>query len=128
VETARLPLDGKVPIFRAGGQVLVHHTLHTQLPNPLTKGTAYSLGRERIAAVTVRTATGARVSGALYTVDFDGGDIVFPVGSDLTGLAQPFDVEHRIEDELLALSADISGKITLVAGLTHDYPAGSSSL
>lgn len=126
VETARLPLDGKVPIFRAGGQVLVHHTLHTQLPNPLTKGTAYSLGRERIAAATVRTATGARVSGALYTVDFDGGEIVFPVGSDLTGLAQPFDVEHRIEDELLALSADISGKISLVAGLTHDYPAGES--
>lgn len=126
IETARLPLDGKVPIFRAGGQVLVHHTLHTQLPNPLTKGTAYSLGRERIAAATVRTATGARVSGALYTVDFSAGEIVFPVGSDLTGLAQPFDVEHRIEDELLALSADISGKISLVAGLTHDYPAGSS--
>lgn len=126
VDTARLPLDGKVPIYRAGGHVLVHHTLTTQLPNPLTKGTAYSLGRERIAAVTVRTAAGVRVSGALYTVNFNAGEITFPTGSDLTGLAQPFAVEHRIEDEILTLSADISGKLTLVSGLTHNYPAGTS--
>jgi len=126
VETARLPLDGKVPIYRAGGQVLVHNTLPTTLPNPLTKGTVYDLGRERIAAVTVRTVGGVRVSGALYEVDFNAGTIVFPVGSDITGLDQPFTVEHRIEDELMALSADISGKINLVAALTHDYPAGTS--
>jgi hypothetical protein len=126
VETARLPLDGKVPIYRAGGQVLVHNTLTTALPNPLTKGTTYSLGRERIAAVTVRTLGGVRVSGALYEVDFNAGTIVFPVPSDLTGLDQPFAVEHRIEDELMALSADISGQIALVAALTHDYPAGTS--
>jgi hypothetical protein len=126
VETARLPLDGKVPIYRAGGQVLVHNTLPTTLPNPLTKGTVYDLGRERIAAVTVRTVGGVRVSGALYEVDFNAGTIVFPVGSDITGLDQPFTVEHRIEDELMALSADISGKINLVAALMHDYPAGTS--
>lgn len=126
LETARLPLDGKVPIYRAGGQVLVHNTLTTQLPNPLTKGTVYDLGRERIAAVLVRTATGAKVSGALYEVDFDAGTLVVPTGSDLTGLAQPFTVHHRIEDELMVLRADISGQLDLVAGLTHDYPADTS--
>lgn len=126
LETARLPLDGKVPIYRAGGQVLVHNTLTTQLPNPLTKGTVYDLGRERIAAVLVRTATGAKVSGTLYEVDFSAGTLVVPTGSDLTGLAQPFTVHHRIEDELMVLRADISGQLDLVAGLTHDYPADTS--
>ena len=126
LETARLPLDGKVPIYRAGGQVIVHNTLTTTLPNPLTKGTAYSLGRERIAAAVVRTVAGVKVPASLYTVDFNTGHITFPVPSDLTGLDQPFTVHHRIEDELMLLRADISGKLDLVAGLTHDYPAGTS--
>lgn len=126
LNTVRLPLDGKVPIFRAGGQVVVHNTLTTALPNPLTLGTAYDLGRERIAAVWVRTAAGVRVPGDKYTVDFNAGEITFPVGTDLTGLDQPFTVHHRIEDELLVMRADISGRIDLVSGLTHNYPAGTS--
>ncbi|MDO8903963.1 hypothetical protein [Hydrogenophaga sp.] len=126
LSTARLPIDGKVPIFRSGGQVIVHNTLTTALPNPLTKGTAYSLGRERIAAVNVRTAAGVRVPGALYTVDFDAGEITVPVESDITGYDQPFTVHHRIEDELLCARADISGALDLVAGLTHNYPADTS--
>ena len=127
ISTTRLPIDGRVPIYRAGGQVVVHNTLTTALPNPLTKGTVYDLGRERIAAVTVRTAAGVRVSGALYEVDFDAGTIVVPVESDLTGLDQPFTVHHRIEDELMVLRADISGKLDLVGnGLTHAYPADTS--
>ena len=126
LDTARLPLDGQVPIYRAGGQVIVHNTLTTTLPNPLVKDTAYSLGRERVAAVTVRTLTGAKVPGALYTVNFDTGHVTFPLASDLTGLDQPFTIEHRIEDELMVLSADISGQLALVAALTHAYPAGTS--
>ncbi|MFN3493833.1 MAG: hypothetical protein ACK40L_04940 [Hydrogenophaga sp.] len=126
LSTARLPVDGKVPIFRSGGQVIVHNTLTTALPNPLTKGVAYSLGRERIAAVVVRTVAGVRVPGALYTVDFDAGEITVPVPSDITGYDQPFTVHHRIEDELLCARADISGQLDLVAGLTHNYPADTS--
>lgn len=126
LSTARLPVDGKVPIFRSGGQVIVHNTLTTALPNPLTKDLAYSLGRERIAAVVVRTVAGVRVPAALYTVDFDAGEITFPLASDLTGYDQPFTVHHRIEDELLCARADISGALDLVAGLTHNYPAETS--
>lgn len=126
LETARLPLDGKVPIYRAGGQVLVHNTLTTDLPNPLVKDTAYSLGRQRIANVVVRGFDGVKISSALYTMDFDLGEITFPLASDLTGLVQPFKVYHRIEDELMVLRADISGRLDLIAGLTHDYPADTS--
>lgn len=126
LDTARLPLDGKVPGYHKGGQVIVHNTLTTALPNPLTKDVAYTLGRERIAAVTVRTLTGAKVSGALYSINFDTGFITFPLASDLTGLDQPFTVHHRIEDVLLVTEVDISGEIALVTGLTHDYPANTS--
>lgn len=126
LETARLPLDGKVPIFRQGGIVILHNTQPYSLPNPLTKGTDYSVGRVRVAAMKVKTATGATVSSTLYTTDLDAGTITFPVGSDLTGLAQPFTVDHRIEDMMLCSVADISGKLTFTRAITHDYPAGTS--
>lgn len=126
IKTTRLPLDGRVPIYRAGGQVVVHNTLTTALPNPITLGTAYSLGRQRIAAVTVRTVAGVKVPGDRYEVNFNTGEITFPIGTVLTGFDPPFSVEHRIEDELLVLRADISGRLDLVAGLTHAYPAETS--
>lgn len=126
LETARLPLDGKVPIFRSGGVVVVHNTQTLVLPNPLVKGTAYALGRTRIASVRVKTVTGATVSGLLYTTALDTGSITFPVASDLTGLAQPFSVEHRIEDMMLTSAADISGKLSFTRALTHAFPANTS--
>jgi hypothetical protein len=126
LETARLPLDGRVPMYRPGGQVIVHNTLATTLPNPVVRNNAYSLGRQRIAAVVVRTVAGVKVPGSRYEVDFNLGTITFPVAADLTGFDQPFTVHHRIEDELMVLRADISGRLDLVSGLTHDYPANTS--
>lgn len=126
LETARLPLDGKVPIFRPGGLVIVHNTQTYNLPNPLVKDTVYNVGRERIAYMRVKTATGATVSSTLYTADYDAGTLVFPLASDLAGLAQPFSVEHRIEDMVLCSIADISGKLTFTRALTHVFPANTS--
>lgn len=126
LDTARLPLDGKVPGYRKGGQVIVHNTLTTALPSVPTRDFAYSLGRQRIAAVHVRSASGVRVPGTRYVVDFDLGTITIPTAADLTGIDQPMTVHHRIEDVLLVTEVDISGRLSLVSGLTHDYPAGSS--
>lgn len=124
--TSRLPIDGKVEVFFPGGLVLVHHTATTVLPNPIVKGTVYSLGRQRLAAVRGRTAAGAAVDGALYQVDLNAGEISFPIESDLTGLAQPFTVHHRIEDLVLVSEADLSGQLKLTRSLTHDFPALTS--
>ncbi|MEP6587136.1 MAG: hypothetical protein ABJA84_00060 [Polaromonas sp.] len=126
LETARLPLDGRVPIYRSGDIQVVHNTQSYALPNPLVKGTVYDVGRVRVAAMKVKTATGATVDTTKYTADLDAGTITFPVESDLTGLAQPFAVEHRIEDLVVCSVADISGKLTFTRSLTHDYPANTS--
>jgi hypothetical protein len=106
--------------------VIVHNTLTTALPNPVVLGTVYSLGRQRVAAVVVRTTAGVKVPGDRYTVDFNLGTITFPIGTVLAGFDQPFTVHHRIEDELMVLRADISGRLDLVSGLTHNFPAGTS--
>ena len=126
IETARLPLDGRVPIFRKADLMVVHNTQTYTLPNPLVKGQVYSVGRSRIAAMKVKTATGVTADTTKYTTELDAGTIIFPVDADLTGLVQPFTVEHRIEDFVLCSAADISGKLTLTRSLTHNFPAGSS--
>lgn len=126
IETARLPLDGRVPIFRKADLLVVHNTQSYTLPNPLVKGTVYSVGRTRVAAMKVKPVTGATVDTTKYTTDLDAGTIVFPADADLAGLLQPFTVEHRIEDFVLCSAADISGKLTLTRSLTHNFPAGSS--
>lgn len=126
MSTSRLPIDGLVEGYFPGGLVLVHHTDTTTLPNPITKGVAYPLGRQRIAAARAKTVGGATVDGALYTLDHDAGEITFPIASDLTGLAQPFSISHRIEDLVLVSEADLSGLLKFTRELTHDFPALTS--
>ena len=125
LDTVRLPLDGRVPIYREGGLVLVHHTAPLQLPNPLVKGTDYDLGRVRIAYVRVKNALGATVPRTLYTTDLDPGTFTVPVDRDITAHPQPWTVFHRIEDMVMVNTADISGKLSVSPNLTHNYPLGS---
>lgn len=126
LETARLPLDGKVPIYRPGDLQVVHNTQTYLLPTSLVKGTAYSVGRVRLAAIKVTTTTGATVSSSKYSTNLDAGTITFAVTADITGLSQPFTVAHRIEDLVVCSVADISGKLSFTKSLTHAYPADTS--
>jgi hypothetical protein len=126
IDTARLPLDGKVPIYRNGDLVVVHNTLTYNLPNPLVKTTVYALGRERIASVRVKDSSGVVVPDTLYTPDLNAGTFMVPTPSVITSYPQPWTVEHRMEDMLLCSQADISGKLTFTRSLTHDFPADTS--
>lgn len=67
---------------------MVHNTQTYALPNPLVKGQVYSVGRVRVAAMKVKTSTGATVNTTKYTIDLSAGTIVFPADADLVGLAQ----------------------------------------
>jgi hypothetical protein len=126
LETARLPLDGKVPIYRAGELVVVHHTQTTALPNPLTRDVANNLGRQRIATLKVVDALGVVVPSTLYTAELDVGTLTVPTASNLTPYTLPLTVHHRIEDMLLVSEADISGRLKFTRSLTHDFPADTS--
>lgn len=126
IDTVRLPLDGRVPIYRTGDLVVVHNTLTTQLPNPAVKGTPYALGRTRIASVRVKDAAGALVPSSLYVSVLTPGTLALNLAADLSAYTQPFTVEHRIEDLLLCAQVDISGQVKFTRALTHNFPAGSS--
>jgi hypothetical protein len=128
IDTVRLPLDGRVPIYRTGDLVVVHNTLTTQLPNPAVKGTAYPLGRTRLASVRVKDALGALVPSSLYVSSLMPGTLAVAADADVAAFTQPFTVEHRIEDLLLCAQADISGQVKFTSALTHVFPAATSFL
>lgn len=128
VDPAGLAIDGRTVMVHVGGSALVHHTDFFTLPNPLTKGVAYDVGRVRVSSVVLRDAVGTRLPGALYEVDRTLGLVTVKVGSDITTYAQPFVAEHRIQDELQVTKADIDGTVLFSGALSHDFPVPGSYL
>lgn len=120
LDPVRLPSDGRVPIYRKGSVVVVHHT-GTVGPATVSAGQVVNCGRTRLAQIEIRGATGARI-GSGYTANLDAGTVSI---TDTTGWAQPVTIRHRIEDMRVCSEAQITGELRLTAPLTHDYPAGS---
>lgn len=128
LDPVRLPMDGKVPIFRDGYVILVHHTLKENLPNPAVKGDTYTMSRGNVNLIELFDSTGLWYpemnSGATknYTVNLAAGTVKIELTADYTGFTQPFYAIHRIEDMALASDVQITGHIAITNPLTHDYP------
>lgn len=120
LDPVRLPSDGRVPIFRAGNIIVVHHTASTT-PQTVSNGQTVNLGRTRLSRVKVIGNDGTTIA-AGYTTDMDAGTVTF---TTVAGYSQPIHIEHRIEDMALTSDAQINGQLTLTRQLTHDFPIGS---
>lgn len=125
LDPVRLPVDGRVPIFRDGNVVVIHHTGTTTLPGSLNAGQALQLDAIRITEATVADADGTAVPEAFYTLDLTAGTIELANPLDLSAYTQPLTVEHRIEDMVLITDVQINGQIQAVNQISHDYPAGA---
>ena len=123
----RLPIDGRVPIFRDGYVILVHHTQQYTLPNPLSSGQVVTLPRSGLSLIELYDATGQYVYDAdTYTVDLAAGTVTMADPLDLSGYTQPLVALHRIEDMCLCADVQVTGHMALTNPLTHDYPAGET--
>jgi len=121
LDPVRLPVDGRVAIYRPGDVVVVHHTA-TTAPETVTNGQAVNLGRVRLAKVRVIGNDGLAIT-AGYTPDLDAGTVLFTA---VSGYAQPIHIEHRIEDMAVVADVQINGELRLSnRALTHDFPLGS---
>lgn len=116
IDPVRLPSDGKVPIFRAGGFAVVGHT--GKLTATVTNSQVVDCARVRLSRVRVIGTNGVVINSG-YTTDLEAGTVTF---TDVTGYSQPVTIEHRIEDMAVVREAQISGEVTFTRALTHDYP------
>lgn len=120
LDPTKLPLDGRVPVFRKADVIVVHHTATYQCAEPAA-GQTYNVGRTRLALVEVYDANDAVVDSSKYTTNLDTGTVTFI--TPLTGVVEPLRILHRIEDMLLATEVYINGKIETAGAISHEFPA-----
>lgn len=125
VDPVRLPIDGRVPIFRAGELVVVHHTLSAALPNGLTAGQVVTLPEGDLGGVELRDADGLQIPPALYAPDLLAGTVTMATPLSLAGFVEPLVARYTLEDVVAVADVQINGELTLVAPLTREYPAGA---
>lgn len=128
VDTVRLPQDGRVPVFRIGNVAVVHNRQTLTLPNPAVAGSTHNLGRTLLSYAKLFDANGLIIPTAKYTIDPVAGTLTYATPLDLTGFAQPLQVEHRIEDMALISDVQITGQIQLMKPIRHAYPANTTYL
>lgn len=125
LESVRLPADGRVPAFKSGQTVLIHHTAKHSIASPQANQVV-PFGRTRVAAVEVVDAVGKPVDSAWYTYDLQQGALTFSDPLNLSAYQLPIVVSDRVEDRRLVVQPQITGEIEVNTGLTHDYPPGEA--
>jgi hypothetical protein len=124
----KLPLDGRVPIFRDGDIVLIHHSETDVISSP-TAGQVVSLSRQNVNLIELYDNNGVYIPElGNYSVDLVAGEITFEDPLDLSAYSSPFQAVNRIEDMVLATDVQITGHMTLSQPLQHDYPADETSV
>lgn len=122
LDPVRLPLDGKVPVFRDGYIVLIHHT-QTEVVTP-SAGATVTLSRANVNLIELYDNNGVYVPEVgNYSVDLVAGEIIFEDPLDLSAYASPFQAMTRIEDMSIATDVQITGHMGISQPLQHDYPA-----
>ncbi|MBH2008092.1 MAG: hypothetical protein I8H71_00425 [Xanthomonadaceae bacterium] len=120
LDPVRLPSDGKVPIYRDGGFVVLGHT-GVIGPVTVTNGQVLNCARTRLSRVRLLDAGGIVINVG-YSQNLEAGTVTF---ADVSSYTQPVTLEHRIEDMAIVRESQITGAVVLTRPITHDYPLGS---
>lgn len=126
LDPVRLPLDGRVPIFRPGDVAVVHNTQSFTLPNNPAGGSTHNVGRTGLTDLWLIDQDKVRVDPANYSVDVDTGVVTMASGLNLAGYVQPLIARHRISDMALITDVQIDGRLDFAAPLVNAYPEAGS--
>ncbi|WP_180179283.1 hypothetical protein [Acinetobacter sp. YH12041] len=125
LSATRLPLDGRVPIFRVGAIGIVSSTKSQNLPSAIA-GQTYDLNDQRISWCELEDANGTKVDFDLYSVDYDYGKVTLNGDFVLGNLVAPITAKYRYQDMGLIRDVQISGQLTFTKPLTHNYDADNT--
>lgn len=122
LSATRLPLDGRVPIFRVGDIGIVSSSKTQELPSHVA-GQVYDLNDQRISWCELEDSQGTKVPFDMYVVDYDYGKVTLNGDFALNTLVAPLTVKYRYQDMGLIRDVQINGQITFTKPLTHNYDA-----
>ena len=129
LDPVRLPADGRVPIYREGEVLVIHHTAETGVGTP-TAGQVITLARDHQADIGVVDANGVALDVQAYTVDRELGRVTFAnplVLNDAQGtpLVPPLTVRDRVEHMTVCTEVQISCTLGINSPVPWDLPAGA---
>ncbi|ADE14183.1 conserved hypothetical protein [Nitrosococcus halophilus Nc 4] len=122
LDPVRLPSDGRVPIYRPGGVVVVHHTGQI-IENSPTNGQVIDTLRNRLTKVRIEDDNGQVMAEADFSADLDAGTVTLVNVAPYTA---PLTIFHTIADMAMVSDVQIDGTLTLTRQLTHDFPVDES--
>lgn len=127
VNPVRLPMDGRVPVIRAGDTLVIHDPQPFTLPADLEAGQVVALPRGGLASVAFYDQAGLGVPVSMFAlVDLEAGEVTLATPLDLAGYEEPLVAIHTVEDMALCLDAQITGEVSLGQALTHGYSAANA--
>lgn len=130
LDPVRLPGDGRVPVYRDGDVLVIHHTAVTSVASPVAGGTV-SLARQQQAAIEVVDGNGLVLRAASFTADREAGTVTWAnplVLQDEQGapLSAPLLIRDRVEHMTLCTEVQITGLLAFSAPLPWSLPAGEA--
>ena len=125
LSATRLPIDGRVPIFRVGGIGVISASKAFELPDN-TAGKTYALADQRISWLELEDSAGTKVPYSMYVVDYDYGKFTLNGDFALNALVPPLTAKYRYQDMLLIRDVQINGQLTFTKPVTHNYDAENS--
>ncbi|MEK8080700.1 hypothetical protein [Pseudomonas sp. XK-1] len=132
LDPVRLPADGRVPIYRDGDVLVIHHTAETVVASP-TPGATETLARELQAAIEVVDSNGVALAATQYTVDRALGTVTWanPLllqDAEGTPLSLPLVIRDRVEHMTSCTEVQISGALSFSSPMPWDLPAGAAKV
>lgn len=120
LSAVRLPIDGRVPIFRSGEIGIVSASKSQELPDYIA-GQTYPLNDARISWCELEDADGIKIPFDMYVVDYDYGKVTLNGDFALGNLTGPLTAKYRYQDMGLVRDVKINGQVTFTKPLTHNY-------
>ena len=127
IDPSRLPADGTVPKFHAGGQVAVGDSTVDTLPSGLVAGQVEALSQNDLASITLYDADGkTRVDDALYIPHLADGEVEMADPLDLSAYIQPLKAKLCWYDQTTVVDVQANGRIHVTDALPRSYATGTA--
>lgn len=123
INANRLPLDGKVPIYRKGDMIVIGNHLVQDIGSAHIAGQGIELQRKNLDRLCVLDADGKHINAELYDADLKAGTMTWATPLDLSQYKMPLKTKQIWEEENRITDVDVvSGSLKLQFGVSRDFP------
>ena len=119
IDSTRLQVDGKVPVYQAGDVAILYQSRLFPIPS-VGSGVTVSSGVQNVTELKVVDSKGVYMSEAMYTENVAAGTLAFKSNVSTAGLSNPLSLEV-IESEINIVASSSQYEITLQNPVKRSY-------